>query len=507
VGITLAVSSGVLISLAFAIGHLAARLTPLTRAWFIKAVGERYESDVRFDNLTVGLFPHPHVSGEGLVLQPRDRAGLPPLATIRRFSAEASLLGLLNYPRHFRGLKLEGLVLNVPPRHEEPAASAGKKKAKRRLPFFEIEDVKADGIILKILPKEAGKQPHIFDIRKLTIRSAGIGQAMSFHALLTNPSPPGLILSTGSFGPWEAADPGRTAVSGKYTFEHADLSVFRGIAGILSSEGQYNGTLQDIQVKGETDTPDFRVRVSGNKVHLRTHFTATVNGTNGNTLLQPVEAHIGSSIIVCRGGVLKTTDVQGRTILLDVTAHNANLEDLLHLAVKGDKPPLSGIVSLETKFDLPPGKMDIADKLKLNGEFNIHSARFTDPDVQRKILALSRRGRGEPKSDEIERAVSNMKGHFVLNNSVVTLSDFVFDVPGALVHLNGTYGLSNEQLDFRGELELDAKLSQTTTGVKSVFLRAVDPLFQRHGKGAYIPIKVAGKRDHPLFTLDFRRVF
>jgi hypothetical protein len=498
---------GVLVALAFAGAHLAARLSPLTRAWVIRALGERYQSDVRLQNLTVTLWPHPRVSGEGLVLQPRDRPGFPPLAIVRRFSAEATLLGLLNYPRHFRNLKLEGLVLNIPPRHEEPARNPQRQKRKRKLPPFETDDVTADGTVLNLLPKDAGKRTHTFDILKLAMGSAGIGQAMSFRATLTNPTPPGLIVSTGIFGPWDTLEPSQTPVSGKYTFDNADLSVFRGIAGILSSKGQYKGRLDHIEVNGETDTPEFSVRVSGNKVHLRTRFTAVVDGTNGNTLLQPVEANVGSSTIICYGGVFKTAGAQGRTVRLEVTSNNSHLEDLLPLAVKGHEPPLMGIISLKTKFDLPPGEADIAERLKLDGEFQIRSAHFTAPGIQRKILGLSRRGRGEPREDEIQNVATNMNGHFVLQDSVMTLSNFAFEVPGALVHLEGTYGLQSEQLQFHGALELEAKLSQTTTGAKSVMLKAVDPLFERHGKGAYIPIKISGNKDHPAFKLDVGKVF
>jgi hypothetical protein len=59
----------------------------------------------------------------------------------------------------------------------------------------------------------------------------------------------------------------------------------------------------------------------------------------------------------------------------------------------------------------------------------------------------------------------------------------------------------------RRGLELEAELSQTTTGAKSILLKAVDPLFQKHGKGAYIPIKKSGNKDHPVFKLDVGKVF
>ena len=52
---------------------------------------------------------------------------------------------------------------------------------------------------------------------------------------------------------------------------------------------------------------------------------------------------------------------------------------------------------------------------------------------------------------------------------------------------------------------LDAPLSQTTTGFKSVLLRLVDPLFRRRGVGTVLPISVTGTVDEPSFNLDKKR--
>jgi len=63
-------------------------------------------------------------------------------------------------------------------------------------------------------------------------------------------------------------------------------------------------------------------------------------------------------------------------------------------------------------------------------------------------------------------------------------------------------------LDFKGELLLDAKISETVTGMKSVLLKVIDPLFkQKDGTGSAIPIKIGGTRSAPAFGLDTRRVF
>ena len=60
---------------------------------------------------------------------------------------------------------------------------------------------------------------------------------MRYDADLTIPKPPGTVRSTGNFGPWNASEPGDTPLKGDYTFDNADLGIFAGIAGTLSSKG------------------------------------------------------------------------------------------------------------------------------------------------------------------------------------------------------------------------------------------------------------------------------
>ena len=58
-----------------------------------------------------------------------------------------------------------------------------------------------------------------------------------------------------------------------------------------------------------------------------------------------------------------------------------------------------------------------------------------------------------------------------------------------------------EELDFHGKLRMQAKLSQTMTGVKSFMLKAFDPFFRKNGQ-TEVPIKITGQREHPSFGLD-----
>jgi len=488
-------------------GVLAAELrwfSPLNRDWVVKGLARRYQSSVELKSFRSSLFPTISIAGEGLVLRRRDRPSLPPLASIDRFSVEASWFGLLAASKRLRRVQLEGLVINVPPRGAPKSGRLSKRR--REIPPFVLDEVLADGTRLNILSGTPRKPPLAFEIEKLRLRSAGPGQSMVFEAILTNPKPIGQIQTSGNFGPWNADDPSQTPVSGRYSFRDADLATIRGLAGILSSEGTYGGVLNAIQVQGETDTPDFALGISGRPVHLTTQFSALVDGTTGGTFLRPVTARIQQSTIVARGGISKASGEPGRIILLDVSAKPARLEDLLPLAIKSGESPLVGGVTIGAKLGLYPGSEDIARRLKLDGDFQIESARFTAAETEQKITHLSQVGEGKGKAQDIKDVALDLQGRFALKQGVATFSSLSFSVPGASVRLRGTFDLISEALDFEGDLLLQAKVSQMTTGVKSILLKPVDPFFEGQGAGTVLPIKITGTKNQPSFRLEIGKV-
>ncbi len=232
---------------------------------------------------------------------------------------------------------------------------------------------------------------------------------------------------------------------------------------------------------------------------------AIVDGTNGNTILKSVQARFLKSTIIASGQIVKNPGDPSRSILLDATSQDARVEDLLRLAVRSSKPLLTGSVSLKSKIAILPRKnVVMLDRLNLSGRFGIRGAQFTSASVQGKIDGLSRRGRGEPKAIDEESSVSSLKGAFKMKNGAISFSELTFGVPGAIVALNGSYDLQTEALDFKGALRLQAKLSQTTTGVKSFLLKVADPLFKRKDAGTVLAIKVTGTREKPSFGVDMK---
>src|SRR5204863_3204859 len=135
------------------------------------------------------------------------------------------------------------------------------------------------------IPKRPNKPPKIFTIHHLVMEKVGRGHVIPYIAVLTNPVPKGQIETSGTFGPFNVAHPARSAVKGKYEFANADLNTIDGLSGILTSEGSFEGPLNRIKVQGTTETPKFQVDAGGQAVPLSTKFSATVDGSDGDTYL------------------------------------------------------------------------------------------------------------------------------------------------------------------------------------------------------------------------------
>ena len=485
------------------------RATPHVRDAVVAALNDRFDSEVAIDALEVQVFPRPELSGSGLSVRWNARKDVEPLVRVGEFSASAGVFAMLATPVRIGSVQLDRLEIHVPPGGirgvDARRADEGVQVSGEQRPALLIDEIVAHAARLEIASRKPGKPPRVFDIHDLHIEGFGGQDGAAFQATLTNPLPEGRIETTGRFGPWHRDEPSRTPLGGDYAFKRADLDTIKGLGGILSSKGRYSGVLERIEVTGETTTPDFSIDVAGQAVPLTTTFKAVVDGTNGDTWLEQVDARLLQSHIQARGAVVRAVEVKGRHVGLDVTVGNARIEDLLKLAMKGAKPPLTGAVKVKTKFFLPAGEQDVVRKLRLDGEFALDQATFTNLNVQQRISALSQRGRGDDTPDEGESVVSALRGRFVLRDAALSFSSLTFSVPGAMVQLAGRYHLEAETLDFTGHLLLDASLRDTTSGFKAMLATIAQPFFRRRGGGSKLPIRVTGTREKPQFGLDMKR--
>jgi uncharacterized protein involved in outer membrane biogenesis len=488
------------------------------RRRMIATLSERLDSNVELGDLQLRVFPGLRAEGKDLVIRWHGRTDVPPLIAVKGFSVDASLMGL--WRKRVAHVHLDGLDISVPPDHGGLADKDKEQAAQRKEQNAEgkdeeslertvvIDTLDTRDARLIIVPNQANRKPKVWAIHSVRMHDVGATEAMPFEATLTNGVPPGEIDTSGSFGPWEREDPGLTPLNGRFDFAQADLSVFEGISGILSSKGNFAGTLDHIAVDGETHTPDFTLKVSGHPFALHARYHSVVDGTNGDTRLEKIDANFLNSHLLASGAVLDgPPGAQGRTVTLDVKLDKARIEDMLTMAVKDPKPLMTGALQMTTKFLLPPGETDVVERLRLDGRFAIAKARFTKIDVQARINELSHRAQAKDVNAPKDNVVSNFQGRFKLAGGTITLPDLTFDAPGAKVELAGQFALKPETLDFKGRLLMDAKVSQTVGGIKGLLLKVVDPIFKKDGGGSAIPIKIGGTVKAPSFGLDVRRVF
>jgi hypothetical protein len=283
-----------------------------------------------------------------------------------------------------------------------------------------------------------------------------------------------------------------------------NLGVFEGIAGTLSSQGKFSGTLGHINAEGNVDVPDFKVSTSRHIDHLASNYNAVVDGTNGDTYLTRVESHFGRTTVISVGDIKGHRGQHGKTVMLTINVPQGRVEDLLRLFTGSPRPAETGNVRLQTKVEFAPGPQGFLSRLRLDGEFGIGSGHFTDPQIQMPVNRLAESARGETKQQEqadTTIVLSNLKGHVSASGGIAKISKVSFTEPGTLAEIEGTYNLIDKKLNLRGVLHTSGKLADTKTGFKSLVLTALGPFLKKKSI-TVVPFVITGTANDPSFALD-----
>ncbi|MGB9415461.1 MAG: AsmA-like C-terminal region-containing protein [Acidobacteriaceae bacterium] len=480
---------------------------PILKGRVIETLSTRFDSKVELDTLDVSLLHGLQVTGGGLRIYPPDdviaAGATQPLIAVQHFDFRAGVMGLFIKPMHVSSVHVSGLDIHIPPKEYRQQASGRPKKYGGKIKII-VGEILCDDSQLIIGTAKPGKDPKDFVLKHIVMRDVGGDAAWPYDATLTNAIPRGNIHAVGTFGPWNLESPGDSPVTGNYTFDHADLGTIHGIGGILSSTGKFTGQLNRIDVNGQADVPAFTLDTANHPVSLKTQFHAIVDGTSGDTSLEPVQATLGESKFTCSGSVVNVKG-KGHIIDLDIDIPAGQIQDFLNLAVKTQPPVMSGALNMKAKLHIPPGKESVTQKIGVRGHFVLTNIHFSNPDVEDKVDMLSLRAQGKPGEAHpgAPDVHSQMRGAFDLHSGRMDISELDYTLPGASVQLAGEYTLDGKKFDFTGKVRTDAKLSQmTSTWWKSLLLKPVDPFFHKHGAGAEIPVKISGTNTSPKFGLD-----
>ena len=490
---------------------LFARNWPFTPRAVTIALQDRFARTVEIRTFRVTYFP-PGFVAEGISFLHRKRKDLPPLITVQTLIVKTSYIGMLTPQKRLSQVQVIGLHVTIPPKNPNgqssgvmPLTNSSKNDT------LAIDEITTDDATIEFMSSRSDKDPFKMEIHRLTLGHVGQNGPISYRAALLNTEPPGEIRSTGQVGPWNEDEPASTPVSGSYTFDNAKLGVFKGIDGTLSSRGKFSGTLGHIESEGGVDIPDFHISGSNHPVHLSTEFRAVVDGTNGDTSLESAKSHFERTTALSSGSVTGQPGQHGKTLALAMTVNDGRIDDLLNLVTEEKNPSVTGSVSLRATVKVAPGSPGFLTKLNLEGDFGVGNERFTNAAVQAPLNKLTESGRGENKkqqAEDPETVLSNLKGHVSVKNGTATLSNVSFSAPGTFAQIRGTYNLLNNAVNLQGILRTNGKLSDTTSGIKAVVLKAVSP-FLKKKTVTVVPFTVTGTSMKPSFALalDAKRTF
>jgi hypothetical protein len=491
-----------------------ARHWPFSRQRVTDALQDDFHGRVTFQRFRTAIFPHPGCVAEGAVLvRPTTTQDSSPFASAQKLIIRAHYLDFLLRPGYVAHIEIQGLQIHIPPRGSMVSEKENQNPSSTR-----VGEVIANNALLEIARKMA--EPLRFEIHALTLNALSRKDGFNYDVAFLNPLPPGEIQSRGHFGPWSSSDSGQTPVSGTYKFEHADLGVFEGIGGVLTSHDNFRGILSRIETHGSANVPDFKMRHAARSAPIESKYDSFVDALNGDVQLEHVESTIVKTSILARGAVQGNSRLPGKTTSVDLNSSNGRIQDLLRLFIKNPRSPIVGKISFRAHATVPPEGRPFEQEVVLVGDFGIDEGQFTKPKTQEEVDNLSERARGKKVGDNKEsknkedekkekdkgddedndpsRAIADLRGHVELRNGVATLTNISFSVPGATAYMHGTFNLLNEKIDFHGVLKTDAEFSKVGgSGIKSIFLKPFDAIFKKKPQGAEIPVKLTGTYSHP----------
>ena len=100
------------------------------------------------------------------------------------------------------------------------------------------------------------------------------------------------------------------------------------------------------------------------------------------------------------------------------------------------------------------------------------------------------------------RSVHGGTKRAVADDGVARFSKLTFEVPAATAELHGSFNLVDQRINLEGKLKTEASLSHTTSGIKAVLLKPLDPFFRKKHAGAEVGVSMRGTYEHPSLGLD-----
>ena len=495
---------------------------PIARERIVESLEAKLHCEVELDEVHLSLAHGLEVTGRGLRIMAignrvRISPGGTPMLTVREFQFASTLKDLLLHHESAITAYAQGLVITLPAGtdREKLDQSDPKRRNQPRDSYF-LNKLVATESLLRLEPTDRTKANIEFDFKKLVLVDPGKDVPFVFETILRNPMPSGEIHATGHIGPWVFGSSRDSPVDGNFTFDHADLSDVKGLNGTLTAHGRIAGSLGQMTVHGETETPDFGLDISAHTFPLHTEFQALVEGTTGDVALQSVAARFLHTELEGNGLIRKVLaadgkETKGHNIAIDVHMKNGRAEDLLTLFSRSPEPLLRSPMDLQGHVEVPPGKERLVLKMRASGTAQIGAAHFTNVNLQQSVNAFSLRAQDVHQAKQAIQdpgaspvVAMSLSGPFRIVGGNIEMPDVTSRAPGAVLAMQGRYPLVERELQFHGVARTVAPADHMETGIKSLLLKPVSPFLHKNGAGTQLPISFMGDKGHPVFHLDLK---
>ncbi len=427
----------------------------------------------------------------------------PPIIQIDTLTLQGSYLGLITAQDRLSLVKMVHMHVTVPPAevHGKPDPLMPLNHTNSSVKTLRIDKIVADGAVLDFF-REGSSQPYRITIDKLAAYDVRNNSAISYKTILTNALPPGKIHSTGVFGPWQPNHPEETPVGGSYTVQDMNLAAFKELSGTVQAQGSLDGKLGELITKGTVNVAKFHVVDTGHTRDITATYQARVDGRNGDTTLDDVQADFDHSSLQVNGTITSEKDRKGRKISLDLFCGKGRIEDVLDLFIGAKQSPMLGAMTMKAHVDVPPGEGTLLKRMRMSGDFGVDDGRFTNKATQADLNRLSDSADKKNEADD-QIALSELKGHGDIRNGVATLTNLSFAMQGATARMTGTYSLLNYDIDLHGHLYTDGKPWTATTGMKSWMMRVITPFLKKKKSVRVVPFNITGNYQKTSVGLDF----
>ena len=479
---------------------------PFTRRGIIRRLERASSLQVEIRSFRSTYFPPGCVAGDVVFRKPGDRDPKP-LMVVHQLRIQSSYPGLFSHPKRIQKIEVANVEIHLPPGGAplKFQAEPDSKSSHSDGDSLVIEEFRAENTLLELARKNRNSNPLAFVIHDSVFRNVATGRTIPFTFSLHLPLPPGELKGSGWLGPWrdDHGSVRSTPISGSCVLKNGDLGVFKSLAGEISAAVNFTGNLQKLELSGNTNSPNFEVKESAHRFPLTTEFRGGVDLLNGDVSLPALSARVGETNLIANARIAGYP----KTVELNVTEGKGRIQDLILLFSDAPRSPMTGPIHFHTSIVLPPERRPFKQRVQLAGAFDVDAAQFSSTETQAHVDQLSQRARGEKDKDAAaaQEVLSKLSARIMLANGTANFQQLSFAVPGALANMHGTYNLEDKRVNLRGTMRMKATVSQATKGVKSFFLKILDPFYKKKGVGADVPISLTGRYGHTHFSAGLKK--